>query len=1182
MFRRILSFGVLLLTTASALGQQADRRSRDEPDVCPEAGGRYGTCDVLLFAPDGGYVIAAGDDKVARVWPHTAAGLDNDPQNIQVLRWRAWREQRGGIKALAISPDGKRVALGGYGMKSGTVAILDRSTSTEQETKLLALTWPNMDAGNVMAMTFHPDGKRIAFGTADGSLWLWEPARLSKEEDGRGWNWPVRAGKHEVLKLGQTASAFNFPRLLFFKGADTLISLAQSGQVLACDITGQLSDDPNAAIPACKTLFNVNDGLKDKFTVYRAELSADGQWIAVANPNPRVLLRSIAGTKTIEHALPEGSHARSLAWHPKTGQLAIGVVKTLPAKENESRFSMEANNTIAIFDAPKAGDALKVAKEFVHPGRVEALAFHPKEARLAVAGGDVDQVTLYDTANLEKPLTVAHGQGRRPWGVSLSENGKTLGIRIARDGAATDPNRRAVGEWVAFDLDRLTPQLDAKQKWQEPLAKSEGWTVEPDAKSAFVWYAVLPREGLQPLKVRLILDAQRDQMPTCYTFVPPAVAGQSPKLIVGHYYGCSLFPLDISKAVQDAETKELQFERERLYTGHSGEVLSVVAAKDGTWLITGGADHTVAAYSLKDWAEQPHLGATFHAVDGKPVVKTVTDGSPAYEAGLRVNDVIERLNVAGKPKPVYDRRADFAGRGEVQDALDALESPKAGFELVFGLLNPKSGVRRGTLTTVRQRPMWKWFAGFDERNQLREWIIWMWQGSHYFTNTTHGDRLVGWHVNAPSVADSPQFHPLEKYKKQYLNRGVIQVLLKGRDVGEALLEALGPNPLPRSFTQFESAPVRLAILQTTVPAEGLDTAITVQPRGTNADLLPERVELWINDFRYRVWDNLPNKVFQQAFKIPQAAFRSGSNQLSVLAFNSLGGRAQESVVVQQTAPSLEPSLLGLAVGINDYGASKNGGDNDRGFGNLTNAVNDAEKLTALLHKDFTGPKRYFPKGAIALELDARATRKQLTAALGKLKDAKPDDLLIVYLAGHGTLLTPDPKALPKRVPGQRGYEIELDGKFLFCCPDFTPKKPLETSLSAEEIFDALVKVNCRKVIFLDVCHSGRATETNVIRRLIPDGQGPFIMAACEQNQLSYEDPKVGHGLFTYSLMQAMGPDFRRLDKNSSGEMTCKQLFRYVDQKLPELLARTGDPGKPRVQFPICFPQTPPDTVILKK
>ena len=1179
MFRRILIATAIL--AGSVFGQQADRRSRDEPDVCPEAGGRYGTCDVLRFAPDGGYLIAAGDDKVARIWPHGPSGLETDAAKGQVLRWRAWREQRGGIKALALSPDGKRVAVAGYGMKSGTVAILDRTASTEQETKLIALTWPSTDAGNVMALAFHPDGERVAFGTADGSLWFWKPKALAKEVDGRGWNWPTRAGKHEVLELNETKSPFNFPRLLFFQDADTLVSVAQSGQVLACDISGPLSDDANAEIPKGKTLFNVNDGLKEKFTVFRAELSGDGQWIAVANPNPRLVLRSVAGTKSIEHALPKDSHARSLAWHPKTGQLAIGVAKALPAKGDGARYLMERNNAITVFDAPKTGEELKVIKEFEHAGRAECLAFHPTEPRLAVAGGDADQVTLYDIAKPEKPLSIAHGQGRKPWGIALSENGKTLGVRIARDAAATDPNQRAAGDWTAFDLERLTPQLDAKQKWMVPLTKSEGWTVEPDAESAFDWYAVLPRDGLKPLRVKLRLDPQRDQMPTCYTFVPPAVAGGSPKLIVGHYYGCSLFELDFAKAVQNAKTKELEFERLRLYTGHSGEVISLVASKDGTWFLTGGADHTVAAYSLKDWDQQKHLGATFHSVEGKLAVKSVADGSPAYEAGLKANDVVERLNVAGVKTPVYDRRADFAQRGEVKEALDALAEPKSGYELLFTLVNPKSGVRRETLTTVRQRPLWKWFAGFDERNQLREWIIWMWQGSYYFTNTTHGDRLVGWHVNAPSVIDSPQFHPLEKYKKQYLNRSVIQILLKNRDVGEALIEALGPNPLPRSFTQFESAPVRLAVRQTTVPETGLDLGITVQPRGTNPDLLPERVELWINDYRYETWDNLPNKIFLQPLTIPQKHFRSGSNQLTVLAFNSLGGRAQQSVVIQNDGGAVAPSLLGLAVGINDYGAPKNGA-NDRGFGNLTSAVNDAEKLTALLHTDFTGPNRYFPKGAIALELDSKATRKQLTVALDKLKGALPDDLLIVYLAGHGTLLTPDPKEIPKRTTGQRGYEIELDGKFLFCCPDFTPKKPLETSLGAEELFNALVRINCRKVIFLDVCHSGQATETNVIRRLIPDGQGPFIMAACEQNQLSYEDPKVGHGLFTYSLMQAMGPDFRRLDKDSSGEMTCKQLFRYVDKKLPELLASTGDPAKPRVQFPICFPQSPPETVILKK
>src|SRR4051794_2402873 len=75
--------------------QQTDRRSRDEPEILVEAGGRVGPCDVLRFTPDGQFLLAGGDDKVIRVWPHSATGLETDRAKVQTLRWRAWREQRG-------------------------------------------------------------------------------------------------------------------------------------------------------------------------------------------------------------------------------------------------------------------------------------------------------------------------------------------------------------------------------------------------------------------------------------------------------------------------------------------------------------------------------------------------------------------------------------------------------------------------------------------------------------------------------------------------------------------------------------------------------------------------------------------------------------------------------------------------------------------------------------------------------------------------------------------------------------------------------------------------------------------------------------------------------------------------------------------------------------------------------
>src|SRR5215207_7211667 len=107
-----MSARLLLVLVAVALSgspapaqQQIDRRSRDEPEIVVEAGGRVGPCDVLRFAPDGQFLFAGGDDKVVRVWPHSATGLDTEREHVQTLRWCAWREQRGGIKALAVSAD---------------------------------------------------------------------------------------------------------------------------------------------------------------------------------------------------------------------------------------------------------------------------------------------------------------------------------------------------------------------------------------------------------------------------------------------------------------------------------------------------------------------------------------------------------------------------------------------------------------------------------------------------------------------------------------------------------------------------------------------------------------------------------------------------------------------------------------------------------------------------------------------------------------------------------------------------------------------------------------------------------------------------------------------------------------------------------------------------------------------
>jgi WD40 repeat protein len=1153
-FHLLLSAATL---AAPATLPQYDRRSRDEPEIVVEAGGRSGTCDALLFDRTGQFLFAGGDDKVVRVWPYSGGKLDVD--RTTTLRWRAWREQRGGIKAVAVSPDGLRVAVGGYGMKPATVAVLDRTTR-----ELLGLTWPSTEEGGenvgpVTAIAFHPDGKGVGFGTADGSLWWWQPELLDvPDRDGRPSPLPRRLGQHRPqIDEKEKPTAFNLPRLIAFLDNDTLLSVAQSGEVVTCAIAPTVP--PGSGL---KTLFNMLRNVDGRPEIRRAVVTPNGKWLVAAELGTRIRLWSIDKTEEVRRIeLPDDHFPRSIAVHPVSGRLAVGVGAALPKKEGQPRFYAEGNDDIWLYDDPTRGGQ---PTKMTHRGPAEELAFHPTEDRLAVAGGDSDEVTILDLAK-QKPLSMVRGAGRRLWGVALSENGKVLGVQSERDATSIDPNTHGAGTWARFDIPRLTPTRDESREWVKQVRTANGWSIVPSVKSRYIWHAAWADDGPRDDNA-IPLDQNRDHAPTCYAFLP-AVANRPTRVLIGHEYGCSLFEL----------TPNQPPKRTKLFTGHAGEVLSLAVAKDGTWFVTGGADNTVAAWSLTDWPSQAGLGAKFEARRDRVEVTAVDTGSPAYEAGLRVGDVLELLAVNGER--VFDRRSGKQPYGTPGKAADALLNPQPGIELFFGWVPAGGGPLRQSLTTVRQRPVWKWFPAFDDRGRMTDWVIWMWQGSYYHTKSAHGDRLVGWHVNNPIPSGRSEFYQLERFEKQFHRPEVIEKLVNTLDVAAALSDARQGNPLPESFTQFEPAPVRLSLPQTVVAEDGLPLTITVRPRGNNPDLLPDRVELWVNDYRHEVWSGNDRQLFQKTLTIPAGVFRTGENRITVLTLNPAGGRAEDTRAVTNPRQAVATNIRALMVGVDDYSQQrKNATGTREAFGDLTCAGRDARGL-ADTFLTFRGPTRWFRGGEIELRLGPDAGRAQLLRAIAATAElANPDDLLVLFFAGHGDLLRP---AAGRGVvaAGARGGSVAGGGEFMLCCPNYSPLHPTDTALSADEVFDALARAKCRKVVLLDACHSGQAAEANVLRRFIPAGQGPFVIAACDQSEQSYEHPKLGHGVFTAAILEALGKRFGEADTDTNGELSADELYAYITRRVPGLLREIGKSDD--TQNPICFPRTPPKFTIVK-
>lgn len=1144
--RLIVSVVAVLLTAGTVLAQ--DRRDRENPELVVESGGRIGSCDNLQFTKDGNYLLAVGDDKVVRSWPYRNGQLQKD--GMQVLRWNVWREQRGAIFALALSPDdqNKYVAVGGLGPRTGDVAVLERSTG-----KMIYHGTAKPKAGEpsnaIWSMAYAPDGQRVVFGDSFGGIWTWD---FTHE--------PVRLGKHPD-QLGKDET--NVVRLVYFTDKNTAVTIAERGSI--CQWEATKADSTPTAVDSFGT---------GGRPIFRVALSPDHQWYAAAvdeqllgqEREPVVLLRKTGGKQpatTIRFNKYE--RARAVAFDPDSASVAVSVSYR---PKGELGFQMEVEDHILFYDLKGQRFKLDGPQGLF---RAWFIAFHPNNKEFAVAGGENSEVTLWNRAKMDQPISTMTGVGKALWDVALSKDGKQVAFRDQRRAKSLNPNDRGQDAWRIFHLWRRQWNKPSQFTPVEQQRAYKGWAVEPDPYNAGRWYAVHQVNG-QAQKLDLVFDVKRDGLPTCWTFLPPG-DGRPLRLAIGHLWGVSVFELNNNEA-----------RRVRLLTGHQGYVTALAASGDGSYLVSASLDQTLSGWSLKNYPNShPVLGAHFEVKNDKLIVDTVAVGSPGWEAGLVVVDEVEEFHFRGNPK---------VEPGGPKAWKEKLENPQPGLE--YGFRIRRQGIENAFSlgTTVRQRPLWRFFPTNDG-----EWVLWMWQGAYYDTST-RGDSYLGWLVNALKENDAPTFYAAEKFRTLYERPDVLDKLLKTQNVAEALTEALGDNPQPPHFDKneppFTAVALAAPVMHDGAPAtneQDVKVTLTISPHGKNDDFQPRRAALWINN--HLLWEkNFPldlkkdlqgpdkwiveGLVFRREFTLANQLLRTGANELTFQVYNRLGGRQDSTVKLYCLRKPQPPHLFGLAVGINDYQAAARTGNARDDLQNLKSAYSDAadiqktweaQKLlyqntdVKLLYKKTVEVSLPFHIEEIFPQKNEKAlpTRANILEALDQLaKVVGPDDRCVIFLAGHGVFV--EHGAAKERSPTT----------WMFCCPDFDPKRLKETSISSEELYIKLAAINGRKLVILDACHSGEAV-ANPARMLVPNGQGPIIIASCDRNQSAYEDPlQRKHGLFTYALLQAMDGKYRGdPDKGKfKTELNARDLYLLTRQQMPDLLSDIRQPEFSQV--PIIF------------
>lgn len=247
----------------------------------------------------------------------------------------------------------------------------------------------------------------------------------------------------------------------------------------------------------------------------------------------------------------------------------------------------------------------------------------------------------------------------------------------------------------------------------------------------------------------------------------------------------------------------------------------------------------------------------------------------------------------------------------------------------------------------------------------------------------------------------------------------------------------------------------------------------------------------------------------------------------------------------QTAASIG-NKWALVVGIDKF--------EDKRAPQLNYAVKDSKDFVTFLEDPHGG--RFDPSHVEHLENDG-ATLKGIKQGLGRLRvEAKPDDLVVLYLSSHGSSRYMDPNGVSYIIT----HDTDLgDSATLYA--------------SSLQMIDLVQEINRelkarRVVLILDTCYSGDAltnpnkapdyaasrgsllmgtndpppdapasSSFSVAFENLKVGYGRAVITASRANESSWESPKLQNGYFTHYLLEVLREDH--------GEARLDQVFSQV-------------------------------------
>ncbi|MBM3465175.1 MAG: hypothetical protein FJX76_24015 [Armatimonadetes bacterium] len=1017
------------------------------------------------------------------------------------------------VTAVAFSPDGLFVATAS---EDDTAKVWDVQSGRVQGTLI-----GHADvqdgipyAANVTGVAFTPDGRRVLTSSWDQTVRVWD----------------IGTGR-EVAKL----SGHN--------GRVLDVAVSPDGRYAASgaeDKTARLWDLTSGQQVRSYTL--PGDG-------YAVAFSPDGGTLAVGTDDRLAILFPVTGGEP-RKLKSAGGRVGALAFSPDGKRMALGgwdgtvtlcevatareIARATLSQYGLSKFAFSPDGKVlacaggsGIIYLVNPSDLKEMAKLQAEEVLITSVAF-AGNGQLA-AGLTSRRAAVWDVAAARQVASL-EGRSSRIYSLAISPDGLTLAT-AGRDGTAklwdlaAGKLAQRVGWHVVATATAFSPDgrllvggaYDGRMKAWELKTGRETWSIDGH-------YAGRSDEG-EVHDIAFSPDGKTMATASSDTTVRlwDTASGRLRGTLKGHTSGVSgvafspdgkiLASASYDGTVRqwDVASKQCTVTRkvEQRRTGYR-RALNAAFSPDGKWLAAGTYEGTANVWEVE--------------FEESPRIFTATIPRYAWSIAWSPDSRILALGVDRKVI-LFD-----ADSGKTIREIEAHEGGVTDIEFLRG-----GGIlaSAGLDTAVK---FWDVASGRLLATALdlddgKEWVVTTPDG--LFDGSPRGQSILEWRIGDKTYA-------LEQFFNAYYTPGVLSRVIHARRKPETLRAHLDMSSV--------RPPPRVSIVTPPSGSRSSENPITVTVTMEDQGGGVSSPRLYLNGHRVSKSQQTEATPLSAAWRV---SLERGKNQLRATAFNKTGeveSRGDEARVISDAGGGRHPILHVLAVGIDGYKSGLR----------LNFARADAQSMAS-----FFKPGLFNDVKSTVL-VNEKATRDGILNALHAIrKEAIPQDTLLVYFAGHGTLL------------GDVFYFLPFDARVA------TDNALRASALSSVALGDALSDIPATKqIVVLDACHSGAST--TALGRLVASrdavqliraqqrlarSSGTFLVAAATAEQYAKEFPELGHGVLTYAILRALGEKGKPgAEVNSARQVTVNALLRYLSEQVPTLTERFHGGRQDVVQF----------------